>query len=79
MPNTTRRQLRGKRRHGLFRAWVAASALVALYVGFGGPLATYLGENRTLVAAAVPALMIFMLTSGLGWLVLLVNSKRSRR
>lgn len=72
-PNT--RELRGKWRRWLFWAWVAASAVVALYVGIAGPFADYFREGQSFVALAVPALMFFMLATGLGWLVLLVTSK----
>jgi amino acid transporter len=71
--------MRGKWRIWVFWAWVAASALVALYLGLAGPFVTYFGEDYSAVALAVPALMIFMLATGLGWLVLFVASRRKRR
>jgi len=79
MDTPSRRQLRGRWRRGLFWLWIVASALVAVYIGIGGPLADYFGAGRGPVAAAVPALMFFLLARGLGWLILLVTAKRSRR
>ncbi len=69
------KKLRGPWRRRLFWGWVAASAVVAVYVGIAGPFASYFGEYRPAVAAAIPALMIFMLATGLGWLLLLVMSR----
>jgi hypothetical protein len=71
--------LRGRWRHALFVSWIAASALVALYIGIAGPFAAYLGEGRPFVALALPALMFFMLATGLGWLALLAASRPSER
>lgn len=79
MERPSRRDLRGPWRRGLFWAWVAASAAVALYVGLAGPFAHYLGEGRSFVALAVPALMFFMLLSGFGWLVLFVLARPTSR
>jgi hypothetical protein len=56
-----------------------AAAAVAAYIAFGGPVTTYVGEGKPLVALALPALMLFMLATGLAWLVLLVASKRKQR
>lgn len=76
MQAPSNRKMRGRWRRRLFVAWVVASACVGLYVGIAGPFATYFGEGRPWVALATPALMIFMLATGVGWLVLLVASKR---
>lgn len=62
----------------LFWAWVGMSVLVGIYVCTAGPFASYIGEGRSVVALAVPALMLFMLTTGLGWLVYFVNVRRRR-
>lgn len=67
--------LRGKWRRALFAAWIGASALVAIYVAIAAPWASGVGEGRALVALVSPALMIFLLATGLGWLVLLAISR----
>ncbi|MEZ5667527.1 MAG: hypothetical protein R3F55_08875 [Alphaproteobacteria bacterium] len=74
MTTPSNRTLRGKWRRRLFVAWVAASAAIAAYVAFAAPLAAYFGEGLAAVGIVVPALMVFMLATGLGWLVLLVTS-----
>lgn len=71
--------LRGRWRRRLFWAWVIASAAVGIYIGITGPIASYFGDGREFVAYVVPALMFFMLATGLGWLVLLVSSRPRRR
>lgn len=76
MHTPTNKELRGQWRRNLFWAWVVASAIVALYIGIVGPFTHYFGEGQPFVALAVPALMFFMLATGLGWLVLLVFSRR---
>lgn len=77
------RALCGRWRRGLFWAWVAGSAVVAAYIGIAGPFAGYFAaavpEATPAVALALPALMIFMLATGLGWLVLMVASRPRRR
>jgi uncharacterized membrane protein YhaH (DUF805 family) len=74
-----RTDMRGRWRRRLFWIWIVVSALVAVYIGIGGPLADYLSTGRETVAAMVPAVMSFLLATGLGWLVLPVTAKRSRR
>lgn len=71
-------EIRGKWRRRLFWAWVVASAFVALYIGIAGPFASIFGEGRSFVALALPALMFFMLATGLAWLILLVASRPRR-
>lgn len=73
------RFVRGRLRRWLFWAWVAVSAAVALYIGIAGPIAHYFSEGRSYVALAVPALMFFMLATGLGWLVLMVLAGPPRK
>lgn len=65
-------------RHRLFVIWVAASMLVAIYIGFAGPFVTYFGEGWPVVALALPALMFFMVATGLGWLVLIAVSRKKQ-
>jgi Na+-driven multidrug efflux pump len=74
MNTPSNRELRGVWRRRLFWGWVVASALVAAYVGIAGPITSHFGEGQPFVAFAVPALMFFMLATGLGWLVLLYFS-----
>ncbi len=78
METPSNRQLRGRWRRGLFWAWVGVSLVVSVYVAIVGPFAHYFGEGRSFVALVVPAVMVFMLVTGLGWLVLLVSSRRRR-
>lgn len=70
--------LRGRWRRRLFWAWVVAAAAVAAYLAVGGPIATTVGAGNLPVALALPALMVFMLSTGIAWLVLLVASKREK-
>lgn len=70
------RAIRGRWRQWLFRAWLGASFVISVYVGLAGPFTSYASDGRSLVALAVPAVMVFMLLTGLGWLVLLVVSRR---
>jgi hypothetical protein len=79
MTTPSNQALRGKWRRRLFWAWIVAAAAVAAYIALGGPITTFVGEGKPLVALALPALMLFMLASGLAWLVLLVASKRNPR
>lgn len=72
IPDT--RALRGKWRKLLFRSWVIVSVLVAAYACLVGPITHYLGEGQDFVALSVPALMFFMLATGLCWIVLLYLS-----
>ena len=75
MERPTARSVREKWRRHLFRAWLAASFLGAIYVGVGGPISGYFSEHHAVVALSVPVLMVFMLASGLGWLILLVTAR----
>lgn len=60
-----------RRRRGLFRIWIAASIALSIYVGIAAPLVRYVGAGYDEVALFVPAIMVLLLASGLGWLVLL--------
>ena len=72
MDTPTNREMRGIWRRRLFRAWVLATALIAIYIGIGGPLANYFGDVRAYFAIASTALMFFLLVTGFGWLVFFV-------
>lgn len=72
MDTPTNREMRTLWRRRLFRIWVLATAAVAIYIGFGGPLANYFGDGRAYIAIASTALMFFLLVTGFGWLVLFV-------
>ncbi len=76
MEAPTTRDVRGKWRRRLFWAWVCASALVALYIGIADPFGSIIGRGNPMIALALPALMVFLLATGLGWLVLLVTARR---
>lgn len=60
---------RSRLRRWVFRAWVAGSAMVAVFVGLLGPLTSAEGEIDPFVGVVLPALMVFLLATGLGWLV----------
>jgi hypothetical protein len=72
MDTPTNRDMRQLWRRRLFRIWIAATAIIALYIGVGGPLATYFGDGRAYFAIASTALMFFLLVTGFGWLILFV-------
>ena len=78
MQTPSNEALRGRWRRRLFWAWVVGAAAVAAYLAVGGPIATAVGAGKLPVALALPALMIFMLSTGITWLVLLVASKRGK-
>ena len=78
MSKLSNRKLRGRWRRALFWAWVVSALLVFGFAAIGGPIADTLGSGRAIVALASPALMAFMLATGLGWLVLLVMSQPRR-
>jgi uncharacterized membrane protein YhaH (DUF805 family) len=78
MEAPSNKDIRGSWRRALFWAWILASALVALYIGIAEPLDSYLGRGSPTIALALPALMVFMLATGLGWLILLVTSGRRK-
>lgn len=72
------RTARHTARKWVFWAWVAASALVAIYIGITGPFALYFADVRPFVAYSVPALMFFMLATGVGWMAMMALSKPPR-
>jgi NhaP-type Na+/H+ or K+/H+ antiporter len=69
------RIVRTRWRRRLFWGWVGVSLVVAVYVGVTAPFAEYFGEGWPVVALVVPAVRVFMLVTGLGWLALLVASR----
>ena len=75
----TNKEMRGKWRRVLFWAWVAASAAVGTYIGITGFFVNQFSPALPYVAYSVPALMIFLLATGLGWLILLVASRPRRQ
>lgn len=46
MDTPTNREMRGIWRRRLFRLWILATAVIAIYTGIGGPLANYFGDGR---------------------------------
>ena len=79
MEAPSNRDIRGRWRRALFWAWILASGVVALYIGVAEPLDSYRGRGNPAIALALPALMVFMLATGLGWLILLVTSGQRRK
>ena len=79
MTMPSNRSLRGPWRRRLFWAWVAGSAAIALLVGIAGPFADVNDGGRSVVALASPAIMFFMLATGIGWLVMLVTTPPRNR
>lgn len=78
MQTPSNRQLRGRWRRWLFWSWVAASVVIALYVGLAGPVSVYFAEGKPFVALASPVIMFFMVITGAVWLVLLATSRRRK-
>lgn len=76
MNGVSNKSMRGSWRRVLFAGWVIASAIVGFYVGAAGFFAGHFAAGPEIVALAVPGLMFFMLATGVGWLVLLVMSRR---
>lgn len=72
MDTPTNRDMRHPWRRRLFGTWIVATAVIALYIGIGGPLANYFGDGRAYFAIASTALMFFLLVTGFGWLILFV-------
>ena len=71
--------LRHKWLQRLFWFWIGGSAVVGAYLLLAGPLTPYTGLDDRHVALALPLLMVLMLVSGLTWLIMLVNSRPSRK
>ena len=71
--------LRGAWRRRLFRAWVAVTGLVALYIlvglFFAGPAGPFAAEY---VALAEPVFMALLVGGSLVWLALFVLAGRGR-
>jgi anti-sigma-K factor RskA len=51
MTTPSNQALRGTWRRRLFWAWIVAAAAVAAYIALGGPITTYVGEGKPLVAS----------------------------
>ncbi|MEQ8966310.1 MAG: hypothetical protein RID91_10825 [Azospirillaceae bacterium] len=60
-------------RRWLFRGWVALTILVAGWVAVTAPFARGPTLDQSVVALAVPPLMILALGAGIAWLALLVT------
>jgi len=74
-----RRTVIGPWRRIMFRVWVVAGAVVALIVLVGGPIVSAEGaEGTRWIAIASPIAMAIFILSGLGWLALLITSRRAR-
>lgn len=70
----------GPWRRILFRTWIVAGALVALIVLIGGPIVSADGADGTRwIAIASPIAMAIFILSALGWLALLITSRRAQR
>ncbi len=60
------------------RSWIALTIAAAAYIAVTAPFASYFGEGMWMVGVVVPPLMIVLLAVGIGWLVWMVTSSRSR-
>ena len=78
MLENSRRKAAGRWRHWTFAAWIALTIAAAAYIAVTAPFASYFGEGMWIVGVVVPPLMIVLLTVGIGWLVWMVTSSRSR-
>ena len=78
VPDQKEDRTRVTRRRIAFRAWVAASSVIALAIGFLAPAAEYFGNAERWVALLVPA-MAFLLLLGVGWLAYYVVTRPDRR
>ncbi len=65
-------------RRRLFALWIGASIAVALIFAIGAPVLAMLDNaSMFILAPLLPALMIVMLFSGIGWLVVQSQTKPS--
>lgn len=74
----SQRKAMGPWRQRVFWGWVGAGILVAAYALVVGPVVAYYQEGLTWVAMASPAVMFFMLITGLFWLWWAVTSRPTR-
>lgn len=70
--------LRGPWRRRLFWGWIAATMVLALFVGLAAPFASYFGEGYAVVGAVVPAFMIILTGTVVAWLAALTLSRPSK-
>lgn len=74
MPAPPRFRTIQRLRRPMFWIWVAITIVIAGYVGLAAPFATYIGAEKTWVAAIVPPIMILLLGIGLAWLLFFVTA-----
>ncbi len=61
----------------MFRGYVALTVLFAIWIGAADPFAVSGALNDGLLAWIIPPLLFLGLAAGLGWLILLVSSRRT--
>lgn len=74
----SRRKATSKWRLWAFVTWLALTIVAAAYIFVTAPFAGYFGEGMWIVGVVVPPLMIVLVAIGIGWLVWLVTSSKSR-
>ncbi len=75
----SRREAAGRWRRRTFAAWIALAIIAATYMLVAQPFAHHFRSDMWVVGVIVPPLMIVLLALGIGWLVWLVTSSRTRR
>lgn len=74
------RRATGPWRHRTFLLWIAATAIVSIYLAIAAPFAEYAHENFRWVALVVPPVSFMLMAVGIGWLVWLATARaRSER
>lgn len=74
MEHSTRRAT-GPWRHRTFLLWIAATAIVSVYLAVAAPFAEYAHDNLRWVALVVPPVSFMLMAVGIGWLVWLATAK----
>lgn len=72
------RRAEGRWRRWTFLIWIALTIAIAAYIALTAPFASYFGEGMWMVGVVVPPLMIVLVALGVGWLLWLVTSSKSR-
>ncbi len=72
----TRRKVLGRWRRWFFFGWTALTVAALVFIAVLDPLALTGEVDKAVVAAFMPPLMILLTLIGIGWLVLLVTSRR---
>lgn len=74
-----RHKVLGRWRRWFFFGWIALTIVALLFIVILDPLALSGEVDKAVVAAFMPFLMILLTLTGIGWLILLVTSRRDRQ